>query len=392
MAVTRRSLLLGAAALPAAAQIGSRQSQIPPSGLLPAAQSPEPYRSSAWKVVYAVDEDRMDFEIIGLQFASPRTGFVAGRLMRDGRLRESRLLVTVDAGATWKPVKLRDQPLSLFALNERHLWVVTGKGLLFSADAGATLTKLKLPKNCVRVCFGDPANGFAFGIGKVFWRTQDGGKSWAKVRESETAPVTDEFTVYRAMSFVTPQVAILGGNSKRPEIDEEPLPDWMQPERAATRRAKPATTLTFGTRDGGKTWNPAITSAFGSVIQIRTRGSVGASLLFYGDGFAWPSELILIDLSTGKSAPAFRMAGLRVTDVTLLPDAGAILAGIDPLGRLTSAGLPGKTKFLYTPDFKLWYEMKSDYRAEGANVLLAHDGANGHWAATSSGMILRLVK
>lgn len=69
-----------------------------------------------------------------------------------------------------------------------------------------------------------------------------------------------------------------------------------------------------------------------------------------------------------------------------------MLGAVDPLGRLTSAGLPGKACVLYTPDFTTWYQMKVDYRAEGVNVMLATNKKGGYWAATDSGMILQLVR
>lgn len=391
MTVSRRTLLLGpVAAVAANAQFSPRPEEIPPQAPLPADRLPDPLRGASWKAVYHFDEADTTFNIVALEFASSDTGYAAGRLLRNGRTRENRLLVTRDGGATWKPVKLGDTPVSLSTLGEGHLWVVTTKNVLYSSDAGATWDKRKLPKQTLRVCFANENAGFAFGAGKVFWRTADGGRNWQKVAESEQLQLTDANTSYSAMRFVTPQVGVLVGNSRRPDLDEEYLPDWMLPERAARRRARPATAVTWTTSDGGATWKSSVASVFGTVSQIRLEGGLGASIFFYGDGFVWPSEVVTIDLSTADSKPAFRRSDLRVTDLLIQRNSGVFLGAISPLGRLTSAGLPGKVKILFSPDLKQWFQMKVDYRAEGAHVMLASDGGKRCWAATENGMILRL--
>lgn len=392
--MTRRALLLGAAVAAAplvtlSGQEAARPGAVPAAPPRPAAELPESLRGSSWKLVHEYAEGRATFDIADLAFVSPRIGVAAGSIIQDGAIRENIAMCTRDGGETWTRAKLRDMPVSLFGLDEAHLWMVTRKNLWISADGGTSWQKLKLPKKCARVCFVTRERGFAYGAGKIFWRTEDSGKQWSKVPESEQIQLTDGTTSWRTMEFVTPEMGMIAGISRRDTMSEEALPDWMMPERALRRRVRPSSTATMVTNDGGKTWKASMTSTFGRLDRIRLSGKRGAGLFHFGDGFAWPSEVMAIDLITAKSEPLFRRPELRVTDLLLTTGGGYILGAISPLGRLTSAGLPGKVKMIYSPDGKSWYEMKVDYRAEGVALVLASGGDGRIWAATDSGMILR---
>ena len=65
---------------------------------------------------------------------------------------------------------------------------------------------------------------------------------------------------------------------------------------------------------------------------------------------------------------------------------------VEPPGKLNSAPIPGKVKFITSTGFKGWTEMEVDYKAEAGRVKLAGPDPDHLWAATDTGMILRLVK
>lgn len=388
--ISRRRLMTGGFALPALAQFSPRPNEIPPSAPLPPEKLPPGFRDSAWKISYFHDDDRTSLRLVDIAFAGPSRGFAVGSLYRDGEQRENRVLTSSDGGRTWTSQEFRDVPYSVFTLDPEHVWIAGRKDLWLAEGGGAKWKKFSLPKDCVRVCFITPEKGWAFGFGKIFWATTDGGRHWQKVPESEQLELTSENTSWSAMEFLNASEGMLAGSSKRPDLDEEYLPDWMLPERAARRRLRPSTTALFTTHDAGTTWKSSVTSVFGQVQRVRLERGRGASLFFYGDGFAWPSEVVGLDPSTGKSTPLFRRSDVRVTDFLLLPGGGYLLSAMDPLGRLSSAGLPGKVRFLYSPDGSRWFYMKVDYRAEAAGITLAAVGGGKYVAATDTGMILLL--
>jgi hypothetical protein len=68
------------------------------------------------------------------------------------------------------------------------------------------------------------------------------------------------------------------------------------------------------------------------------------------------------------------------------------MAAVEPPGKLNSAPIPGKVKIITSGDFKTWKESDVDYKAEAGRVKLAGPDPDHLWAATDTGMILRLVK
>jgi hypothetical protein len=75
----------------------------------------------------------------------------------------------------------------------------------------------------------------------------------------------------------------------------------------------------------------------------------------------------------------------------MFQDGSAILAAVEPPGRLRSAPIPGKVKLLTSTDLKTWTEMAVDYRAVARRLVLAGPDREHLWAATDTGMILRLT-
>jgi hypothetical protein len=119
-------------------------------------------------------------------------------------------------------------------------------------------------------------------------------------------------------------------------------------------------------------------------------GGRGLLAFDYADSFEWPAEVYRVDLKTGKSESAFKKKDRLVTDVAIFDDGRAFLAAVEPPGRLRSAPIPGKVRMLSSTDLKDWVEMPVDYRAVAQSLVLAGPDAEHLWAATDTGMILRL--
>ncbi len=100
-----------------------------------------------------------------------------------------------------------------------------------------------------------------------------------------------------------------------------------------------------------------------------------------------------LDLKTGQSESVFKKKDRLVTDAAIFSggaDGRAFLAAVEPPGRLRSAPIPGKVRMLSSTNLKDWVEMPVDYRAVAQSLVLAGPDADHLWAATDTGMILRL--
>lgn len=393
--ISRRHFLLAAGALPAAGQEMKSPSsgeipEIPAAPPRPAAEAPPPFNKADWKIAFFHDESTTALTFTG--FICPSPDFVMASGVLEGRRRgrpRNIGIVSRDGGATWNDLKLPALPTAIHALDADHIWLVSGNRLYFSGDRGARWNRLRLPRKSARVCFATPQRGFAFGDGKVFHRTEDGGRRWTPVPESQALKLNDDNTVFRDMVFWQGSLGVIAGNSRRPLIPSEEVPAWIAPERAISRRPIPATTAMLITTDGGATWKSSVTPAFGDVLSVRLAGTRSIALFDYGEGFIFPTEVFLNSTANGKTEPLFRRKTIRVTDLLLHGDSACILSLIEPFGRLPAAGIPGRLRIVYSPDGRQWFQMPVDYRAQGPDALLG--GAGGrYFAALPNGMILRL--
>jgi photosystem II stability/assembly factor-like uncharacterized protein len=387
------SACLGLASLPA--QQSRRPEPIPSAP--PPALPPEEHslRGRQWRSQFLFDDDKWSAVIADFCCPSPERA-VAALWLESGFRQRFAALISREPGAPWTEVPLRERPISFFALDEKHLWLAGEKSLWFSAESGFSWEKLSLPRfsrsrGAHRVCFLDARNGWAFGRGKTFHRTTDGGSSWKPVAECAGLELREENTVWTSMTFLDARHGLIAGFSD-PRLDESGEPaDWMLPERTARRRAVPITTVAGETRDGGATWKFSVTSAFGRAVRLRSSGNRGIAIYHYGDNFVFPSEVFALDFRTGESRPVFRREDYVVHDAALLETGAVVLAAIRTPGRLRSAPVPGKLAILYSEDLREWGLMKVDYRAEGRRAMLAAPAPGSLWAATDEGCVLRLV-
>jgi len=167
--------------------------------------------------------------------------------------------------------------------------------------------------------------------------------------------------------------------------------DWLEPEKALRRRPLPTLTLELETGDGGQTWQSSTAPLIGSLASLHVSESVGLAVWGYADSFEWPSEVYSVNLATGKSESVFKQKDRRVTDAIPFPSARAFLAAVEPSGRLHSSPIPGKVRMLTSANLRDWTEMDVDYRAVARSLVLAGPDAGHLWAATDTGMILRLA-
>ncbi len=381
--------------------------------LLLLALMPALYGQPRWTLQYFYDQEGKDFQITDLAFPSAKRGIAVGAIVdREGRKPQFTALVTSDGGERWSLVPLKELPRSIFFLDESNGWMVTGESLWFTQEAGRSWTRIgdqiKPDKKLshaphtgliLRVWFLNPQHGYAVGLQKSVFETQDGGRTWKPLAEAAAPASNPAFSIYSRIAFVDPrQGMIVGGyapprtaRESAPEREEEGgLPDWMLPERALKRRQYPLLTLELDTRDGGTTWKSGTAPLFGSVSSVRMAGDKGLLVFGYVDSFEWPAEVYRLDLKTGKSESVFKQKDRLVTDAAIFADGRGFLAAVEPPGRLRSAPIPGKVRMLSSANLKDWVEMPVDYRAVAQSLVLAGPDADHLWAATDTGMILRL--
>jgi hypothetical protein len=230
------------------------------------------------------------------------------------------------------------------------------------------------------------------GYQKTVLETHDGGHTWMPVAEAAKPTGNPVFTAYTRITF-DGKLGLIVGAAVPPRRDLGPFPSWMNPEGASKARQQPNLTLVLQTDDSGTTWKASTAPLLGLVSALRMSGDVGMSVFGFSESFDWPSEVYKIDLESGMSARVFREKDRRVTDAALF-SGRSFLAAVEPPGRLNSLPIPGKVRMLASAGANLdqWQEIDVDYRAIAGSVVLAGPDPDHMWAATDTGMILRLVK
>jgi hypothetical protein len=365
-------------------------------------------RAERWTMQYFYDENHSRLEFVDIAFPSPERGIAVGWIEATNSERSPKptALVTSDGGAHWTLSPLKEEPRSLFFLNESLGWMVTDKGIWVSEEAGRSWRKVSEQRKpdpklgqppfglILRVWFLDERHGFAVGYQKTILETHDGGKNWTPVEEASKPTGNPAFTAYTNISFEGP-IGLIAGAVVPPR--RQPYPRWMDPDRAALRRQTPTLTLVLETRDSGANWRSQAAPVFGVVGALRLAGMVGLSVLQFQDTFEVPAEVYLLDLATGKSMSVFREPNRMVTDAAVFSSDSAMgqrafLAAVEPPGRVSNLPVPGKVKILSSTDLKEWNEMEVDYRAVATSLVLSGPDPGHVWAATDTGMILKLVK
>jgi hypothetical protein len=345
--------------------------------------------AAKWEIVHFHDEDKSSLMITALQFPSVSRGVATGILQVEGKAPKSVVLVTTDGGTKWTTVETREPGISMFFLSEADGWMVTPKGIWFTQEAGRSWTKILKRDGLTRVHFINREVGFAIGDRKTILRTVDGGKTWKDVREAEALSTRKDWTTFYAIAFATPEAGLIVGRARRPRQPED-FPIWMDPE-AKSRREWPSISVMLQTDNGGKTWKENKTSLFGLMSQLSLgRDYRGLALLEFENYFDYPSEIYTLSLRTGKSEQSLRRKDFAATDLVVLPNGSAFVAGFRPGGLLARTPVPGKVRIAASSDLKTWKEFAVDYRAVANRIVIAAVDEKNAWAATDTGMILRL--
>ncbi len=351
-----------------------------------------PLAAQHWRTQYLYDEDKTELHFVDMQFPSSTRGVAVGVVLDDqGRRKKSVALVTSDSGAHWQMVNLPGVPASLFFLNEGLGWMVTAKGGLWqTTEDGRNWRKLpKPPGETLRVYFTSENDGWAAGTKKRVFETHDGGMHWTAVGTAAEPPGDPDYSTYTYIAFATPQFGIITGFNLPPRRTGEQLPEWIDPERALSRRDTPHLSYSLITHDGGKTWKSDSASLFGEVDRIRLGpGGIGLGLIGYSAAFPYPSEAYRIDWHTGRSTTVYRDRQFDISDVWLTADGTAYLAGTRVAGQMRDV-MPGKVQVLESRDWTTWKQIAVDYRAVANQVILA-GASKDLWMATDEGMILKL--
>jgi hypothetical protein len=347
-----------------------------------------------WTIQYFYDHDRERLDIVDLAFPSAQRGIALGAIYREDSDKTPKpvSLTTGDAGANWTLAPLKEQPRSLFFLNDSLGWLVTERGIWRSEEGGRTWTKISDQKKglILRVWFLDPQRGFAVGYQKTALETSDGGRTWIPLKEAQTPAANPDYTAYTHIVFADARRGLIVGSSQPPRRDGG-VPPWLAPERAAKQRQVPTLTIELETVDGGVTWHSSTAPLFGVVGSVKLSGLDGLLVLEFDQSFDWPSEVYRLDLTTGKNVRVFREPMSRIVDSSLFKGPFAFLAGVEPPGRLAALPIPGKVKIYSSKDLTNWQKMDVDYKAVAGSVILAGPDADHAWAATDTGMILHLA-
>jgi hypothetical protein len=345
--------------------------------------------AARWEVAYFHDEDKSALTITDLKFPSVSRGIATGMLQREDKRPQPVVLVTSDGGSNWSLVETKEPGVSLFFLSETDGWMVTTSGVWFTQEAGRSWTRILKRQGLTRVHFLTRERGWAIGARKTVLQTVDGGKSWKAVPEAEALKTNADWTFFGAIAFGSEQFGLIAGMSRSPRTREE-FPIWMDPE-ANRRREWPSVSIMLQTTNGGAAWKETRSSLFGRISEIAlARDGRGLALLEFDYFFDYPSEVFCTNTASGEFKRCYRRKEFAVTDVSVLAGGPAFIAGFQPVGLLARTPVPGKVRIASSHDFVSWTDSEVDYRAVATRVMLAVVDAQHAWAATDSGMILRL--
>ena len=137
------------------------------------------------------------------------------------------------------------------------------------------------------------------------------------------------------------------------------VPDWMDPEKAQSRRLLPSTLVLLQTLDGGATWKPSSASIFGKVTRISlTHGGDSLGLVEFSSNFEWPSEVYRFHAGGGESTRVYRKADRFITDILLTESGTAYLAGTEATAVVRDNPIANKVKIIRTRDNENFEEMQ----------------------------------
>jgi len=350
--------------------------------------SPASLRAAGrWKIQYLYDQAGFNFDIRDIACPSAQRCVAAGVITDQNDRRRGAVVVTSDGGRHWSQFEVKEQPLSLFFLDETTGWMVTDHGLWSAVEGGRSWNRVENRKGILQAYFLDANHGYIAGASSLLDETLDGGKTWTKLPQGIAASSGTGVTIearavsFDSIAFQGPHGIIIG------EIDPSaPLPKGAG--RSAARRV-----IVLETLDRGKNWNTSSVPLDAGLGRLRlSKQGFVLTLLVYAEAHsALASAVFQAALGEPRSRMIFGERDRTVTDVALLDDGGAVVAAVEPPGNSPQVPIPGKLKILESRNLKLWQEMDVDYRALAQSAVIAVADPGHIWVATDTGAILGLV-
>lgn len=345
-------------------------------------------QAQSWKIDYFYDKDRSSLYIADAAFLSATQAIAIGGIDEKDKRRPV-IGRSSDAGKTWAFEPTKENPVSLFFLNETNGWMVTQKAILGSSDGGKTWKRLSPLGGMRKLHFLTAQHGFAVGAPKAAFETHDGGVNWIPIAAAQTPTSNPDHTTYDVIAFGNEKYGAIFGSAIPPRRGS--VPEWMDPQRTAGVRQVPTLTLLLSTVDGGKTWTPSTAPLFGRPTVARMSPLGFGLLVFrYENQFEAPSEVYQMDLTgtSSKIGTLFKQKDRLITDALIRPDGSILMAGVEPPAQAPGVPIPVKVKILESKDRKTFTEMPVNYRASARRVFLSAVG-DKVWAITDTGMVLR---
>ncbi len=345
--------------------------------------------AARWDSVYFYDHATEVLEFLDIAAPSAQRIIAVGSIHDTIQQKKDRhvAVVTSDSGSTWQQVKLEDEPVSLFFLNDSLGWMVTDRGIWKTDESGRSWTRVsKHPsRQILRLWFLDADHGFAVGSKKTVVETKDGGRTWTKVPGAQTGQGDPNLSFYTRVAFVNSKSGIILGTQLSSVSSLFP---GMNRGRALSRM------LQLQTSDGGITWTPAQGLSGGLVNGIKFSGEQGLVLINFADTRGRDvSNVFLLPLRRNQQPSVlYESKDLQVTDIGFFPN-HAFVAGVDTAKNRQLEALPRKVRILESAGpYKLWNEIEVAYDAEATHLTFAGSDADHAFVATDTGMILRLQR
>ncbi len=340
------------------------------------------FTATQWKIRYFYDENDSAINFVEVSAPAAGTAMAFGGLTENSNRPRGVLVATRDAGKTWQLTKLPELPISGFFLDANQGWMVARDAVYATTDGGTVWKRRAKLRDVLRVHFVSPTKGFAVGLQKSAWSSNDGGATWQKIAEAQAPTGKPENTAYTTITFFGQRQGVITGFSRPPRRGTSPLPLWMDPD--AAKPLVPNLMLTLETQDGGATWQSQTTSMFGQVTRVAL-GRVGLALIDFGANFDYPSEVI--NLTGSKSS--MRSKDRAIKDIAVDGNYRLWAAGTEVTGKLHELPIPSRIQTWQSIDGQNWFPMAVDYRAVANRLRLAFSGSEG-WMATDGGMLLHL--
>ncbi len=334
-----------------------------------------------WKIQFLYDHADSNFAIEDLECPTKQHCVAAGLIDDKKGHEQGTVVVTSDGGLHWSQYEVREQPVSLFFLNDSTGWMVTDRGLWSTVEGGRAWTKVESRKGILQTWFLDASHGYTVGLKGLAQETADGGKTWTKLEASGQAP--DLLSLdYDIVAFQGTHGIIIGA------ADE--LSSFSSLRKSEPRTSGKLTLLE--TLDGGNKWTYGSIRIEGELAALRMSRSFVVSLILYSDPkYPVGTAVFKTPLGSPDGRVIFAERDRAATDIALLSNGGAVLVTIEPPGNSPQVPIPGKLKILKSGDLKVWEEMDVDYRAVAQRAMIAAPDAQHMWVATDTGAILSLV-